>query len=151
MGSTQKLISWILLLSLFTTIQLTSSQPQPKTPPQPPPISPDANKTAPPGPPPPPPISPDAILCNGIFLSYTYTTGVQIKPNDTKSRQAYRFESLITVLNNGRDELKSWLVFVGFAHKEILVSASNAILADGSTLPVSVENGTTFAGFPPRI
>ena len=55
---------------------------------------------------------------------------------------------MITVLNNGRDELKSRLVFVGFAHKEILVSASNAILEDGSSLPVSVENGTTFAGYP---
>ncbi|CAH8374407.1 unnamed protein product [Eruca vesicaria subsp. sativa] len=121
MGLAQNLI---ILLSLFTTIQLISSQP--KTPPS---------------------ISPDANLCNGIFLTYTYSTGTKIKPNDTKS-QPYRFESVITVLNNGREELKSWQVFVGFAHKEILVSATNAILGDGSSLPVSVENGTTFAGYP---
>ncbi|XP_009114205.1 COBRA-like protein 8 [Brassica rapa] len=136
MGLAPKLI---LLLSLFTTIQLTSSQPRQR--------SNDSTPPPPPTPPSPPPISPDAVLCNGIFVSYTYSTGTQIKPNDTKS-QPYRFESVITVLNNGRDELKSWLVFVGFAHKEILVSASNAILEDGSSLPVSVENGTTFAGYP---
>ncbi|KAJ0238449.1 COBRA-like protein 8 [Hirschfeldia incana] len=145
MGLTQKLISWILLLSLFTTIQLTSSQPQ--TPPEnstsPPP------PPGPPGPPPPPPISPDADLCNGVFLSYTHSTGIKIKPTEnTTENQPYRFESVINVLNYGRDELKSWQVFVGFAHNELLVKAENAILADGSSLPASVGNGTTFAGYP---
>ncbi|XP_010504747.1 PREDICTED: COBRA-like protein 8 [Camelina sativa] len=124
MGLTPNFISWILLLSLFTTIPLTSSQPQA-----------------------PPPLSPDANLCNGVFVSYVYSTGTKIKPNDTKN-QPYRFESAITVLNNGRDELKSWRVFVKFAHREILVSATNAVLSDGSSLPVSVENGTIFSGFP---
>lgn len=28
------------------------------------------------------------------------------------------------------------------------MSASNAVLSDGSSLPVSVENGTVFAGYP---
>ncbi|CAA7015648.1 unnamed protein product [Microthlaspi erraticum] len=125
MGLALKSIPWIfLLLSLFTAIPLTSSQPQAQ-----------------------PPISKDANLCNGVYVSYTYSTGSKIKPNDTKN-QPYRFESEITVLNNGRSELKSWRVFVGFAHREILVSATNAVLGDGSSLPASVENGTTFAGYP---
>lgn len=124
MGLTPKMIPWIILLSLFTAIPLTTSQPNA-----------------------PPPLSPDADLCNGVFVSYTYSTGSKIKPNDTRN-QPYRFESEITVLNNARDELKSWLVFVGFANREILVSATNAVLYDGSSLPASVENGTTFAGYP---
>ncbi|XP_006406797.2 COBRA-like protein 8 [Eutrema salsugineum] len=121
---TPKLVPWILLLSLFTAISLTSSQPNA-----------------------PPTISPDANRCNGVFVSYTYSTGSDIKPNDTKN-QPYRFESVITVLNNARDELKSWRVFVGFAHQEILVSATNSVLGDGSSLPASVGNGTTFVGYP---
>ncbi|XVF72692.1 hypothetical protein PTKIN_Ptkin12aG0140500 [Pterospermum kingtungense] len=85
--------------------------------------------------------------CNGIFLSYTYTTGTRIPPTDP-TNQAYRFESTLTVLNNGRRELKSWRAFVGFQHNELLVSASNAVLADGTPLPAEVGNGTVFAGFP---
>lgn len=117
----------LLLLSLLiVSIPLTSSQS-------------DANTTNPP--------PSDSDLCNGVFVSYTYTKGSKIPPNDT-ANQPYRFESVITVLNHGRDELKSWRVFVKFAHREILVSASNAVLSDGSSLPVSVENGTVFAGYP---
>ncbi|KAL0414796.1 UNVERIFIED_CONTAM: COBRA-like protein 7 [Sesamum radiatum] len=33
-------------------------------------------------------------------------------------------------------------------HDEYLVSASNAVLADGNSIPGSVGNGTVFAGFP---
>lgn len=89
----------------------------------------------------------DSDLCNGVFVSYTHTKGTKIPPNDSAD-QPYRFESVVTVLNNGRDELKSWRVFVKFSHREILVSASNAVLSDGSSLPLSVENGTVFAGYP---
>lgn len=90
-----------------------------------------------------------ADSCNGIFLSYAYTGGRQLPPNVSNSaEQAYRFESTLTVLNNGLDELKSWKVFVGFQHDEYLVSASNAVLADGTSLPASVANGTVFAGYP---
>jgi hypothetical protein len=70
-----------------------------------------------------------------------------LKPTEPK-KQPYRFESTLTVLNNGAEDLKSWQVYVGFQHSEILVSASNALLSDGSSLPVSVENGTVFAGYP---
>ncbi|KAJ4839171.1 hypothetical protein Tsubulata_032043 [Turnera subulata] len=93
--------------------------------------------------PPPPPNA----TCNGVFLSYVYNGGRPVPPTDPAD-QAHRFESTVTVLNNGKDELKSWMVFVGFNHSEILVSATNAVLADGTPLPASVGNGTVFAGFP---
>ncbi|MCI61850.1 COBRA-like protein 7-like, partial [Trifolium medium] len=69
----------------------------------------------------------DAQSCNGILISYSSATGVPLPPNVTDpKKQPYRFESTLTVLNNGLDELKSWKVFVGFQHNEFLVSASNA-------------------------
>ncbi|XP_057957586.1 COBRA-like protein 7 [Malania oleifera] len=94
--------------------------------------------------------SPAADACNGIFLSYAYTSGSQLPPirKSDPAQQAYRFESTLTVLNNGLEDLKSWMVFVGFQHDEFLVSASNAVLADGSSLPTGVGNGTVFAGYP---
>lgn len=94
--------------------------------------------------------SPASDSCNGIFLSYAYTSGNAIPPNlkSDPLEQPYRFESTLTILNNGLEELKSWKVFVGFKHNEFLVSASNAVLADGTSLPAKVGNGTVFAGFP---
>ncbi|XVE65555.1 hypothetical protein DITRI_Ditri08aG0009100 [Diplodiscus trichospermus] len=44
--------------------------------------------------------------CNGIFLSYAYSSGTKLKPTDP-TYQPYRFESVLTVLNNGDEELKS--------------------------------------------
>ncbi|GMH19905.1 hypothetical protein Nepgr_021746 [Nepenthes gracilis] len=94
--------------------------------------------------------APSADTCNGIYITYTYNTGRKIQPflKNDPIHQPYRFESTLTVLNNGADDLKSWRAFVGFQHGEFLVSASNSVLADGTSLPVSVENGTVFAGFP---
>ncbi|KAJ0735491.1 hypothetical protein HanPI659440_Chr11g0432691 [Helianthus annuus] len=115
----------LLLLLLFTT--LTTAQTPPRTPPSPPPAS---------------------DSCNGIFISYTYTSGSKLPP-DNPSNQPYRFESELRILNNAAEELKSWRVFVGFQHDEYLVSASNGVIADGSvSLPGRVGNGTVFAGFP---
>lgn len=91
--------------------------------------------------------APAPDLCNGVFLSYTYVTGAQLPPKNP-AHQAYRFESILTVLNNGLEELKAWKAFVGFQHEEILVSATSAVLADGTSLPAAVGNGTVFAGFP---
>lgn len=55
----------------------------------------------------------------------------------------------MTILNNGLNELKSWRVFVGFQHNELLVFATNVVLADvTSSLPAFVGNGTVFAGLP---
>ncbi|PIA61198.1 hypothetical protein AQUCO_00300614v1 [Aquilegia coerulea] len=92
---------------------------------------------------------PDSSLCNGIFLSYIYTTGKKLPPHlKNPLSQPYSFESILSIINNDVDQLKSWKIFVGFNHNEFLVSASNAILADGTTLPAKVGNGTVFAGFP---
>ncbi|KAH6831966.1 COBRA-like protein-7 precursor [Perilla frutescens var. hirtella] len=55
---------------------------------------------------------------------------------------------MLTILNNDLEELKSWRVWVGFQHDEYLVSASNAVLADGNSFPGSVGNGSVFAGYP---
>ncbi|CAH1454444.1 unnamed protein product [Lactuca virosa] len=101
--------------------------------------------------PPAPAPSPSSATCNGVFLSYSYSSGAQIPPKlkSDPSKQPYRFKSTLSVLNNAAEELKSWRVFVGFQHDEYLVSASNAVIADGSaTLPGPVGNGTVFAGFP---
>lgn len=89
--------------------------------------------------------------CNGIFLQYTYTRGEQLPPNITASDpadQPYRFQSILSIQNNGLHELRSWRAFVGFQHGELLVSASNVVLLHGSPLPANVSNGTVFTGYP---
>ncbi|KAH7573506.1 hypothetical protein ACOSP7_007228 [Xanthoceras sorbifolium] len=91
--------------------------------------------------------APASDSCNGVFVSYAHTDGSKLKP-DNPTRQAYRFESTLTVLNNGLEELKSWKVFVGFQNDELLVSASSAVLIDGNSLPAKVGNGTVLAGYP---
>ncbi|GMI66612.1 ARABIDOPSIS THALIANA SEC61 BETA 1, SEC61 BETA 1, COBRA-like protein-7 precursor [Hibiscus trionum] len=96
---------------------------------------------------PPPAPAPASDSCNGVFLSYAYNSGRVIPPTDP-TNQAYRFESTLRVRNNGRHELKSWRAFVGFQHRELLVSASNAVLADGNSLPAELGSGAVFAGFP---
>ncbi|KAK2980786.1 hypothetical protein RJ640_009571 [Escallonia rubra] len=84
---------------------------------------------------------------NNLILSYTFFKTPPDLRSDPKA-QPYRFESTLTVLNNDLEELKSWRVFVGFQHDEYLVSASNAVLADGSSVLGLVGNMTVFAGYP---
>ncbi|KAK2991943.1 hypothetical protein RJ640_027834 [Escallonia rubra] len=72
-----------------------------------------------------------------VCAGWPPSTSDNIIPPDLRSdpkAQPYRFESTLTVLNNGLEELKSWRVFVGFQHDEYLVSASNVVLADGSSV-----------------
>ncbi|KAK4483290.1 hypothetical protein RD792_010475 [Penstemon davidsonii] len=93
--------------------------------------------------------APASDLCNGVFLSYTYTSGKIVPPIlRDPTQQSYRFESLLVILNNDLEELKSWQVWVGFQHDEYLVSASNAVLADGGSIPGGVGNGSVFSGYP---
>ncbi|CAK9185814.1 unnamed protein product [Ilex paraguariensis] len=90
-------------------------------------------------------------VCNGILITYVFNLGYPIPPfllPSDSTNQPYRFQSTLTVLNTGLEEFKSWRVFVKFQHREFLVSASNAVLADGTSLPVDVSNGTILAGFP---
>ncbi|KAL0435930.1 UNVERIFIED_CONTAM: COBRA-like protein 7 [Sesamum radiatum] len=87
--------------------------------------------------------------CNGVLITYHYQTGNEIPPillPGDPVNQPYRFQSTLTVRNNGRDELKNWRVFVGFKHGELLVSAKNAVLANGTSLPANVSGGAVFAG-----
>lgn len=87
--------------------------------------------------------------CNGISISYVYNSGFQIPPTATNTtNQPYTFQSTLTLTNAGVDRLKSWRVFVGFQNREFLVSSSNAVLADGTSLPANVTTGAVFAGFP---
>lgn len=37
---------------------------------------------------------------------------------------------------------------MGFQHKEYIVTASNAVLEDGTSFPANVGNGTVLAGYP---
>ncbi|PON40546.1 COBRA-like protein [Parasponia andersonii] len=90
--------------------------------------------------------SPPSHACNGVFLSYAYTGGHPIPPTVDPANQPYRFESTATLLNNDLDELKSWKLLLGFQHNEVLVSASDSVLADGASLPAQVGNGVVLAG-----
>ncbi|KAH6754963.1 COBRA-like protein-7 precursor [Perilla frutescens var. hirtella] len=93
--------------------------------------------------------SPNTPCNDGVLITYNHTTTEQIAPflsPADRSNQPYRFESTLTVLNNGRWELKNWRVFVGFEHGELLVSAKNAVLADGDFLPANVSGGAVLSG-----
>ncbi|XVE80314.1 hypothetical protein DITRI_Ditri14bG0129800 [Diplodiscus trichospermus] len=88
--------------------------------------------------------------CNGVFLSYSFTSRTKEYPHvKNVTAQSWAFNSIATIVNTGTEEVKGWKMFVGFQHREILVSASNAIIVDGSgDFPVAVGNGTTLAGYP---
>ena len=93
--------------------------------------------------------SPTENSCIGIYLSYQASNPVKTYPYVTDpTQQPYTFKSTATVLNTGTDDLKAWQIFIGFSHKEMLVSATNAVMADGSSFPAEVGNGTVLAGFP---
>ncbi|KAI3693797.1 hypothetical protein L1987_76749 [Smallanthus sonchifolius] len=88
-------------------------------------------------------------ICNGISISYTYNSGFQIPPTTTNTAdQPYNFQSTLILTNAAADRLNSWRVFVGFQHREVLVSASNALLVDGTSFPANVTGGAVFVGFP---
>jgi hypothetical protein len=87
--------------------------------------------------------------CNGVFLSYTFIERTKEYPHlKNATAQPYAFKATATVLNTMAEELKAWQMFVGFQHKEILVSVGGAVLLDGSDLPANVSGGVTFAGYP---
>lgn len=97
-------------------------------------------------PPAPPPAEND---CNGIFLSYTFMSRTRVYPFiKNVTAQPWAFKSIATVLNAGMHPLQSWKIFIGFQNQEILVSASNAVSADGDEFPAPVVNGTILSGYP---
>ncbi|KAJ0979895.1 hypothetical protein J5N97_015369 [Dioscorea zingiberensis] len=95
-----------------------------------------------------PPPSPD---CNGIALSYSLDNRELIRPHvsDPKA-QPYAFRATATILNSGDRELKSWAYLIAFKHRELIVSASPAVLSDGSPFPYTTPQDapTSFSGFP---
>lgn len=92
---------------------------------------------------------PEQDDCNGIFLSYTFVSRVKEYPRlKNASAQAWAFKAEAMVFNAGEDELSAWKMFIGFQHKEILVSASGAVLVDANDFPAAVGNGTYLAGSP---
>ncbi|KAM7498837.1 hypothetical protein LguiA_023251 [Lonicera macranthoides] len=101
-------------------------------------------EAAPPAPP------PEQEMCNGIFLSYNFISREKEYPHvKNVTAQSWAFKSMLTVVNTGSYELKSWKAFVGFQHEEIIVSADGAVVIDGEEFPVKVgKNGTHFAGYP---
>ncbi|KAJ4836638.1 hypothetical protein Tsubulata_005486 [Turnera subulata] len=85
--------------------------------------------------------------CNGVFLAYTFTSREKEYPKvKNATAQAWSFKSMVTITNTGKEDVIGWQVFVGFQHKEILVSAKGAVLMDADDFPADVSNGTTFAG-----
>jgi len=87
--------------------------------------------------------------CNGAFLSYTFMERTKEYPHlKNATAQPYAFKATATVLNTMTEDLKAWQLFVGFQHKEILVSVGGAVLLDGSDFPANASGGVTFAGYP---
>ncbi|WCJ43220.1 COBRA-like protein 10 precursor [Euphorbia peplus] len=96
---------------------------------------------------------PDAALlkvlenCNGVYLSYVFNMREKEFPYlKNATAQAWAFNSTATIINTGTFELESWEVFVGFQHKELLVSVSGGSVSDATEYPVDASNGTTFIG-----
>ncbi|KAK4484357.1 hypothetical protein RD792_006934 [Penstemon davidsonii] len=88
--------------------------------------------------------------CNGIFISYVFQGREKEYPHvKNVSAQAWSFQAMVTLMNTGADELKSWQIFIGFQNRELLVSAEGAVVVDGDGFPIRVgNNGTTLAGYP---
>lgn len=98
---------------------------------------------------PPPAPPPAAENCNGIYVSYEFLSRTKGYPRlKNATAQSWTFNSTATVLNTGTDELKAWKIYIGFQHKEILVSASGAVLIGGDSFPAPVGNGTYLSGSP---
>ncbi|GAB4849657.1 COBRA-like protein 10 [Ancistrocladus abbreviatus] len=88
--------------------------------------------------------------CDGIYVTYNFISREKTYPHvKNVSAQSWAFRSQLQVMNMGITELKSWKVFIGFQHNEILVSTDGGILVDGDDFPAQVgNNGTTVAGYP---
>lgn len=61
--------------------------------------------------------------------------------------QAWSFKATAMVVNTGTEEVKGWEMFVGYHHREIIVSATGALSSDGY-FPYDASNGTTFINSP---
>ncbi|KAG7541314.1 COBRA plant [Arabidopsis thaliana x Arabidopsis arenosa] len=91
---------------------------------------------------------PGLVHCNGVYMSYSSGGREKLYPRTTNATaQAWSFKSTAMIVNTGIEEVKGWQMFVGFHHREIIVSATGAVSSDGD-FPVDATNGTTFIGSP---
>lgn len=87
--------------------------------------------------------------CNGIFLSYNFISRRKEYPHVRNvSAQAWAFNSTVTIMNLGTYVLQAWKIFIAFQYREILVSASGAVITNGADFPAPVGNGTYLSGYP---
>ncbi|XP_010938333.2 COBRA-like protein 7 [Elaeis guineensis] len=95
--------------------------------------------------------APSALDCNGVLLTYDFQRGQRLRPFvQDPNEQAWAFTATAAILNSGTADLDAWELLIGFRHREILVSASPAVLTDGSPFPYSTSNdsATSFSGYP---
>ncbi|GAU24863.1 hypothetical protein TSUD_115870 [Trifolium subterraneum] len=93
------------------------------------------------------PLPKEAEDCNGVFISYDLLDRRKGFPRvKNVTAQSWAFNATAKVLNTGKDVVKSWKLFIGFQHHEILVYASGGIPFETGDFPASVENGTTLVG-----
>ncbi|XP_010448175.1 PREDICTED: COBRA-like protein 11 [Camelina sativa] len=91
---------------------------------------------------------PGLLRCNGVYMSYTTGNREKLYPRTANvTAQAWSFKSTAMIVNTGIEEVKGWQMFVGYHHREIIVSATGAVSSDGE-FPVDASNGTIFIGSP---
>lgn len=98
----------------------------------------------------PPKIPKEAKTCDGIYISYNFLGREKEYPHvKNMSAQSWAFKAQAQLINMGITELKTWKLFIGFQHRELLVSVDGAVLMDGDEFPAPVGvNGTTIGGSP---
>lgn len=91
---------------------------------------------------------PGLVHCNGVYMSYSSGGREKLYPRTKNATaQAWSFKATAMIVNTGIEEVKGWQMFVGFHHREIIVSATGAVSSDGD-FPYDASNGTTFIGSP---
>ncbi|CAF2245233.1 unnamed protein product [Brassica napus] len=91
---------------------------------------------------------PGLARCNGVYMSYSSGGREKLYPRTKNvTAQAWSFKATAMIVNTGTEEVKGWEMFVGYRHREIIVSATGAVSSDGD-FPYDASNGTTFIGSP---
>ncbi|XP_010538043.1 PREDICTED: COBRA-like protein 11 [Tarenaya hassleriana] len=101
-------------------------------------LSQDYNEERPPG----------LVDCDGVYMSYRFGSREREYPRvKNVTAQSWAFKSTAIIVNTGTEEIKGWQMFIGFQHRELIVSATGSVSADGE-FPYDASNGTTFIGSP---
>ncbi|KAG9146727.1 hypothetical protein Leryth_005063 [Lithospermum erythrorhizon] len=96
----------------------------------------------------PKPVSKEQENCNGIFLTYDFSSKEKLYPHlKNATAQPWSFMSTASIVNMGLYEVKAWQMFIGFQNGESLVSAEGATVVDVEGPPYKVgKNGTSIVG-----